>query len=296
MSDRRAESGVLTRGRTEILWNLAFKLLRLLAGHARNVYATFGLFLLAGASIAVACTWGFAKLAGRVSSGKTQAFDEAVMSWVGANQSPVVKASMIEITTLGTAVVVMTTVVIAGSFLWLNKHKHSAILLGVATLGGLVLNAMLKSGFDRPRPQIFAWGTHAVTSSFPSGHAMSAAIVYSTVAYLAARLQNRHLSRVVTMTLAGLLIALICASRIYLGVHYPSDVLAGVTIGLAWAAFCMATLEATQLYARRNAPKMLESERPAATNPPEAAKPIAAGVEAGIEDAEQKEEAGAVAG
>ncbi len=64
-------------------------------------------------------------------------------------------------------------VLVAGMFLWLNHHKHSAILLGVATLGGLVLDKLLKIGFNRPRPQIFNWGTYAMSSSFPSGHAMS---------------------------------------------------------------------------------------------------------------------------
>lgn len=282
MADRRATIGDVTRGRTRVVWNLAFKLLRWLAAHARNAYATFGLFLLVGAAIAVGFTMLFTELAGHVSSGRTQRFDDAVMRFIAANQSPLVKSAMLEITMLGTGTVVMTMVIVAGSFLWLNQHKHSAILLGIATLGGIVLNNLLKSGFDRPRPQIFEWGTHAVTSSFPSGHAMSAAIVYSTVAYLAARLQKDHISRVVTMTLSGVLIVLICASRLYLGVHYPSDVLAGVTIGLAWAGFCMATLEATQLYAKRNAPKMLEAEKPAEVSAPASAVSIAAGVEAGV--------------
>ena len=91
---------------------------------------------------------------------------------------------------------------------------------------------------------------------------MSAAIVYGTVAYLAARLQRHHWSRVVTAIVALVLIVLIAASRIYLGVHYPSDTLAGMVIGFAWAAFCMATLEAIQLVARRRAPQALEDEAP----------------------------------
>ena len=92
---------------------------------------------------------------------------------------------------------------------------------------------------------------------------MSATVVYSTVAYLAGRLQRTHRARFAITLVATLVISIIGLSRLYLGVHYPSDVLAGVIIGLAWAAFCMATLEAIQLYARRNAPEFLRAERPA---------------------------------
>jgi undecaprenyl-diphosphatase len=92
---------------------------------------------------------------------------------------------------------------------------------------------------------------------------MSSIIVYGTVAYLVARLQQNLASRVLTMVVAALIILSIASSRLYLGVHYPSDVLAGLIIGLAWAGFCMAVLEAAQLYAKRNAPQMLEDEHPA---------------------------------
>jgi undecaprenyl-diphosphatase len=140
-------------------------------------------------------------------------------------------------------------------------------LLLVTTIGGLLLNNVLKLGFDRPRPQFFDWGTHVMSSSFPSGHAMSAAIVYPTVAYLAARLQKSHWTRLITMLVAAILVLLICLSRVYLGVHYPSDVIAGVVVGLAWSAFCMTTLEVAQLYAKRNAPAMVEGEHPPEAHP-----------------------------
>ena len=134
-------------------------------------------------------------------------------------------------------------------------------------MGGLVLNGVLKLGFNRPRPAIFVPEVHAVSSSFPSGHAMSAAIVYGTVAYLAARLHKRIWARWLVMTAALIIIALICFSRMYLGVHYPSDVFAGVAIGLAWAGFCMATLEAIQRFGVRRDPRILEHEKPAPAGP-----------------------------
>ena len=261
--DRRQRGGAATRGRAHLAWDILFRVLRWSAAHARGAYTTFGIFLLAGAAVAGTLTWAFAKLAARVQSGKTQAFDDAVLRFLGAHQQTFWHDAAIELTALGTGLVVFMTVAVAALFLWLTRHRHSAVLLVVATVGGLGLNNLLKFGFDRPRPQIFAWGTHVISSSFPSGHAMNSAIVYGTVAYLAARLQRHRLSRVLTMGVAIILIVLICLSRIYLGVHYPSDVAAGVIVGLAWAAFCMAILEAAQLYARRNAPEMLRSEQPA---------------------------------
>lgn len=110
---------------------------------------------------------------------------------------------------------------------------------------------------------------HTVSSSFPSGHAMSAAIVYFAVAYLAARLHKRKWARWLVMTAALVLVALIAFSRLYLGVHYPSDVIAGIAIGLGWAGFCMATLEAIQKFALHRDPRLHEEEKPApAFSPP----------------------------
>jgi undecaprenyl-diphosphatase len=241
-----------------------FGALRLIARHAGSAYAVFGIFLLSGTAIAVVFTWAFSELAEHVRKGSTQPFDDAIMHWVGAHQNPHLGAVMLEITALGTGTVVGMIVLITGMFLWLNHHRHSALLLGVATLGGIVLDNLLKIGFNRPRPQIFEWGTHATSSSFPSGHAMSSVIVYGTVAYLAARLQRNVRARVLTFVLAAIIIVMISASRVYLGVHYPSDILAGILIGTAWAGFCMAVLEAAQLYAKHNAPHLLVDERPAA--------------------------------
>lgn len=210
-----------------------------------------GIFLVGGFVVAFFGTLAFTELAEHVSSGATQAFDERVLLWIKTLRSHYADTLMLELTALGTGMVVLVISGIAALFLALNKHKYSALLLAVATIGGLALNGVLKIGFNRPRPEVVEWGTQAFSSSFPSGHAMSATIVYSTVAYLAARLQKRLWSKLLTMFSAFVMIVLICVSRLYLGVHYPSDVAAGVTIGLAWTGFCMATLEGIQRFARR---------------------------------------------
>ena len=262
-SEQERRGNVDTRGRARLFWDVVFAIVRGIGRVAQNFYATFGIILSAGAAVAIVGTYLFAEFAGQVSSGRTQAFDDAVLRWVAEHRSPGFEPVALEITFLGTGTVVLALVAVSGMFLWLSNHKYSAVLLLVSTVGGIVLNNVLKVGFGRPRPQIIDWGTDVVSWSFPSGHAMSAAVVYGTVAYLAARLQRRHLHRVLTMCAAILLILLIAASRVYLGVHYPSDVLAGIIIGLAWAAFCMALLEAIQLYARRRAPRVLAHEEPA---------------------------------
>jgi membrane-associated phospholipid phosphatase len=94
-----------------------------------------------------------------------------------------------------------------------------------------------------------------------------------TVAYLAARLQRRRLSRTLTLLAAVIIIALIAASRLYLGVHYPTDVGAGVLIGIAWAALCMAMLETTLLYGRRRSARMRAAEAPSPRDEEAAAEP-----------------------
>jgi len=235
------------------------------ARRARNAYATLGLVILGGAVIAVVLTYLFAEFAELVMNGGTLALDTAVMNFVGAHQLGSITAIMLEVTMLGTGTVVAMIVAVSGMFLWLYNYRQSAELLLVATLGGILLDSVLKIGFNRPRPHVFEWGTTVVSSSFPSGHAMSATVVYSTVAYLATRLQKTRSARIATRSAAAVLIVLICFSRVYLGVHYPSDVLAGMVVGFAWASFCMVTLEAAQLYARRNAPAMVEGDATAPT-------------------------------
>jgi undecaprenyl-diphosphatase len=221
-----------------------------------------GAFLVVGALVAAIATWGFGEFAETVMAGQTQAFDESVLRWVGAHHTPRLDSIMLEITSLGTGSTVMMIVGVAALFLALTRHRYSAALLLATTAGGGFLNIVLKHYFERPRPHVFEWGTHALSSSFPSGHAMSATIVYTTVAYLAARLQRRLWERALTMIVAALLILAISASRVYLGVHYPSDVAAGMIIGIGWSAFCMATLEAIQRVAGRTHKEISEEEAP----------------------------------
>lgn len=256
-----------TRGRFHLLWDLVFRGLRAAGLRATSFYATVGIFLIVGVAIAVAGTLGFAQMGDWVKDGATQGMDVATLEWLKTHHTPLLTQMAVELTYLGTGTVVFMIVAVAALFLWHTKHKHSAILLLASVAGNIILNGVLKFAFHRPRPTVFDWQTTAVSSSFPSGHAMSATVTYGTVAYLVIRLQKHTWSRLLTGIAASLLILLICSTRLYLGVHYPSDVVAGIIVGLAWAGFCMATLEASLLLGRRRAPQDVVEERRAPREP-----------------------------
>ena len=258
------------RGRFPRFWNLIFDGMRRAGLDAKSFYTTVGIFLTVGAVIAIIATAAFAELAEHVLAGGTQAFDVAILQWLHVHQSKPLTALMVEMTYLGTGTVVIVVVGVAALFLWHTEHKHSARLLLAATIGNILLNGVLKLVYHRARPSVFEWQTTAVSSSFPSGHAMSATVVYGTVAYLLMRLQKHHWAKVLTLLTAVSLILLICLTRLYLGVHYPSDVIGGIIVGLAWASFCMATLEASLALARRRASRAVIEERPAPSETPKA--------------------------
>lgn len=137
----------------------------------------------------------------------------------------------------GTGVLSLLTLISVG-YLWLQGMRRIALFLLLAILGGLLLSLALKTGFDRPRPDLVSHGSMIYTSSFPSGHSMLAAVVYLTGGALLAVVHTAHRVRVYLISCAVLATLLVGASRVYLGVHWPSDVLAGWAAGAAWAAAC----------------------------------------------------------
>ena len=141
-------------------------------------------------------------------------------------------------TALGSAfVLVLMTALILG-YLCLLRHYRIAVLIAAATAGGGLLNSALKNTFDRARPDGALHATKVATSSFPSGHAMAASIFYLTAGALLARTAKRRREKVYLIATAIFLTLMIAFSRVYLGVHYPTDVLAGCAAGTAWAQLC----------------------------------------------------------
>ncbi|HEX8243663.1 MAG TPA: phosphatase PAP2 family protein, partial [Longimicrobium sp.] len=157
--------------------------------------------------------------------------------------------------------VVWLLVIIASVFLWVSRHRWSATLLWVSILGSGLINSVMKLFFNRPRPHLFPWRVpYAGLSSFPSGHSMTSMVCYATLAYLIARLVPSAFLRRFTFVVAALIIVLIGMSRMYLGVHYPTDVLAGFMMGLAWASFCALGIEAMRFFRHRE-PEVAQQEQ-----------------------------------
>lgn len=187
----------------------------------------------------------FLKLASEVMEGETLAFDKRiVLAFRKADDlsRPIgpawIESSLLDLTALGGPTVITLVVLAVVGFLVLQARYHSAVAIVLTAASGEVLNAALKSLFMRPRPEVVPHLRAAFETSFPSGHAMQSAIIYLTLGAMLMRLSERRLTKIYCCTVAMLATFLVGVSRVYLGVHYPTDVLAGWTVGLLWASVC----------------------------------------------------------
>src|SRR5262245_37342162 len=187
----------------------------------------------------------FAKLANEVGAGGTRAFDERVLLAFrkpGNIAEPVGPAWLREmvrdVTALGSTGVLAIMVLAVSGFLAMTRKGHAALAVLVAVISGVLIGQTTKWAFARPRPELVPHGMEVTTASFPSGHAMMSALVYLTLGALLARTQAGQAVKAYILTVAVVLTVLVGVSRIYLGVHWPSDVLAGWALGGVWALAC----------------------------------------------------------
>ena len=187
----------------------------------------------------------FAKLVDEVVEGETHAFDQAVLLAFrnpGDLSDPIgpawLQIMFRDITALGGPTVVTLIAVAVIGFLLIDGKRFAALLMLASVGGGAVLSSVLKLGIDRPRPDLVAHLVEVSTASFPSGHAMLSAVIYLTLGALLSRVEGPRRVKIYVLTVAVLLTFLIGLSRIYLGVHWPTDVLAGWCAGSAWAMLC----------------------------------------------------------
>jgi undecaprenyl-diphosphatase len=203
----------------------------------------------------------FVELFDEVAEGDTHAFDLFVMEAAGKHRGPEWLQQMgRDVTALGAGSVLgLATLAVVG-FLILRRQFHAVWLVVASTVGGYLVSSLLKEAIGRERPAVFEHGDIVSSMSFPSGHAMMSAVVYLTLASLLMRLvKERHL-KIYILLLASSLTFIIGVSRVYMGVHWPTDVLAGWTAGLVWASLC--SLVARQLQRKG----VVEKETEAAKN------------------------------
>lgn len=220
--------------------------------------------------IAVIVTWGFIKLASKVGEGETLGFDRAILTALRNADDPQrlrgpfwFGGAVRDVTALGgETILTLVTVLVCGYLAMAGRGDLSRYAALSVVTGAIVMYA-LKAVFARQRPDLVPHILTDVSSgSFPSGHAMLSAVVYLTLGGMLAEAAQHRRLQVYAMTAAILLTLAIGSTRVFLGVHYPTDVLAGWTVGFLWAFGC------------RTAVRLLESR---AAPPPSDTDPAAAG-------------------
>lgn len=203
---------------------------RWLAGHLRTVAAVW---LAAGLSVSAFVVWAFISLTDEVVEGESRAFDRRVLLWIHSTFPGWLNEPMLIITALGYYWLVLPLLAVVAFLFFRRGWRLSAILLVVSTAGSIVLTTVLKDVFQRARPELFNSGYHASYYSFPSGHATVAVGFYGMLTViLAYRLKG--IARWAVALSGVVVVLLIGFSRLYLGVHYPTDVLAGYLSALLW--------------------------------------------------------------
>ncbi|WP_068635114.1 phosphatase PAP2 family protein [Thauera butanivorans] len=195
--------------------------------------------ILAVVLLLASAAWIFIAVADEVADGDTVTLDRAIMLALHPRPDtggPMwLQSAARDATALGSTTVLSLLVCMAVLFLLLSGRRGMALFVLASTLGGTLLSTLLKGAFSRPRPDVIPHGDFVTSASFPSGHAMMSAVVYLTLGVLLARLVNAQAQKLYIMGAALFLSGIVGLSRVYLGVHWPTDVLAGWAAGAAWA-------------------------------------------------------------
>jgi undecaprenyl-diphosphatase len=209
----------------------------------RSGWKEFVLLVVAGAFSL--CLWGFFALADEVAEGDLSEVENRVLRAMRQPDDitkplgPWWSAEMArDITALGGATVVTLVTTLVVGYLLLRKAYATTAFVLVSTLGGYGLSNFFKNHFERARPSAVPHLAEVVSASFPSGHSMMSSVIYLTLGALLARTVVRRREKLYFIAASLLLTVLIGFSRVYLGVHYPTDVVAGWSAGTAWALLC----------------------------------------------------------
>jgi undecaprenyl-diphosphatase len=194
---------------------------------------------------ACALLWLFLILAGEIAEGETQAFDIRILKALRRPDDPSqpigpgwLEGSFLDLTALGGSTILGLVIFAVVGFLLLQRRYHTALFVAITSTSGELVSTVLKQAFNRPRPTVVPYLREVSSSSFPSGHAMESAIVYLTLGAVLMRVTESRVTKMYFLGMAMLLTLLVGISRVYLGVHYPTDVIGGWVIGFVWAAVC----------------------------------------------------------
>ena len=219
-------------------------LTRLLHRHKLGAFVIAEAPLLVILAVTSGLILAFLQIADEMVEGEMEAFDRTVLMLFRdpANPDRVIGPSWVhemvrDVTALGSFSLLGLIVLSVCAYLYLARMRSAALFVLVSVLGGTLLSTVLKMGYNRPRPDLTTM-SEQFTASFPSGHAMLSAVTFLTLGALLARFAPSHRLQVFSILGALLLTLLVGLSRLYMGVHYPSDILAGWCLGSAWALFC----------------------------------------------------------
>ena len=210
----------------------------------------FGLPLLGALLILFTSLWGFGILADNVMEDEA-GNDQRLAEWLHGRATEPLTDVFRAITTLGNFVTLVVVTVIAVAVFWRRRERTDAIFVAFAFVGAQVLSSGMKLGFQRERPFFPDPLATESTFSFPSGHALVSLAVYGSIALVLARRLRRRGDRFLLFAATGLLVLAVGFSRLYLGVHFLSDVLAGFAAGAAWLALLYLALEVQSRYTSR---------------------------------------------
>jgi undecaprenyl-diphosphatase len=187
----------------------------------------------------------FLKLSGAVMEGETLAFDKKIVTAFRKADNPALpigpawmSGALMDLTALGGPTVIGLVVLAVVGFLAFQTRYWTAFFIFMTAVSGEVVSYAMKSVFARPRPSVVPHLREAFSSSFPSGHAMQSAIIYLTLGAMLMRIAQGRLTKIYCLGMGMFLTFVVGVSRVWLGVHYPTDVLAGWIVGLFWASLC----------------------------------------------------------
>ncbi len=203
-----------------------------------SLIATIGIV---GLLICSAIIYILAKLSEDVLEREAFGFDKAILLWIHSLANPTLDRIMLNVTRLGNPGTVVFVALITLGILWWRRYHQEARIFLLNCLGGAVLSYGLKLAFSKPRPQLWKLLISETSYSYPSGHALGSMVLYGFLACLLGIHYPRYAR--VFYFIGAILIAGIGLSRLYLGVHWPTDVVAGYGVGFLWITFNITMLK-----------------------------------------------------